>query len=118
MSRFFDNTEKAFLNVLRETIKTASHIDICVGYFNLGGWLLIDDLIDRFFTFDKSRCRLLVGIRPKQTEIYETLIRGVLPTQKDKLLKFTNQLRLGEVELRFTIASNIHAKLYLIYQQK
>lgn len=117
MSRFFDNTEKAFLNALRETIKTDSHIDICVGYFNLGGWLLIDDLVDRFFTFDKSRCRLLVGIKPKH-KIYGTLTCGVLPTQKDKLLKFINQLRLGEVELRFTIASNIHAKLYLIYQQE
>jgi HKD family nuclease len=118
MSRFFDNTEKAFLNVLRDALKTANHIDICVGYFNLGGWLLIDDLVDRFFTFEKSRCRLLVGIRPKETEIYETLIRGVLPTQEDKLLRFTNQLRLGEIELKFTLKSDIHAKLYLIYQKE
>jgi HKD family nuclease len=118
MSRFFDNTEKAFLNVLRDELKTANHIDICVGYFNLGGWLLIDDLVDRFFTFEKSRCRLLVGIRPKETEIYETLIRGVLPTQEDKLLRFTNQLRLGEIEVKFSLKSEIHSKLYLIYQKE
>lgn len=118
MSRFFDNTEKAFLNVLKETLKTASHIDICVGYFNLGGWLLIDELVDRFFSFEKCHCRLLVGIKPKENEIYKTLTRGILPTQEDKFLKFTNQLRLGEIKLRFSAKSNIHAKLYLIYQKE
>jgi HKD family nuclease len=119
-SRFFDNSKEAFLNELKDNLKTASYLDICVGYFNLSGWWLIDELINGFVNPKNNRCRLLIGMKPRKEEdnnkLYGELIKGLSSVPKMRLVRFANQLKIGEIQLK--LVSDVHAKLYLIYQNR
>src|SRR5690242_6730775 len=63
MPRVFDNSESNLLPVLRGTLEQSHRADFCVGYFNLRGWQLVDDLIERFLGMDESCCRVLIGMQ-------------------------------------------------------
>ncbi|RIK36395.1 MAG: NgoFVII family restriction endonuclease, partial [Chloroflexi bacterium] len=69
MPRIFDNISTSLLPALREALDTAHRADFCVGYFNLRGWQLIDEMIDDWAGDDASCCRLLIGMHesPKDT---------------------------------------------------
>jgi SNF2 family DNA or RNA helicase len=88
MARIYDNIDIKFTDGLRGIIGNVGvkRVDFCVGYFNLRGWNLIVEQVDKLpggyvYEDDKRRmryCRLLIGMhRPD-----EDLIRGLYSRQE------------------------------------
>ncbi len=70
MPNIYDNIDKgtALVPALRQSLKAAKRCDFSVGYFNLWGWNLIDDLVDDLEGTEESRVRLLVGMHSSPAE--------------------------------------------------
>ena len=106
MPQVLDNIDERLLPALRETLEVAHRADLCVGYFNLRGWRLIDDLIAPWEGGDGACCRLLVGMEPRPHEALRSALRlagddtgmdnrTVLRLKKELAEGFREQLTLG-----------------------
>jgi len=117
MARIYDNIDTHFTEGLHAIISNSGvkRVDFCVGYFNLRGWNLVVDHIDRLegdFVDEGSRgerrerrvCRLLIGMhRPPQDlvrKIYSDEQRlidsnDVAKAKLEIARDFRNQLLLG-----------------------
>ena len=62
MPRIFDNIQTQLLPTLNKALDGAAQADFCVGYFNLRGWRLIDEMIEQLPKVDGAPCRVLVGM--------------------------------------------------------
>ena len=74
MPKILDNIDLRLLDDLRQSMQSAARGDFCVGYFNLRGWKLLDDLVDGWSGQEQSRARLLVGMQ----ELPEGELRSAL----------------------------------------
>jgi HKD family nuclease len=120
MLEFFDNEQESFLKILREALETANQADFCVGYFNLGGWKLIDDLIEVLSYRSEGQCRLLIGMAKTNSQgfllddVCTELICGLQPNESRNILeKFAELLKRKRLTIKAS-KDEIHAKLYLI----
>lgn len=88
MARIFDNIEEQFTDGLRDIVNEqgVKRVDFCVGYFNLRGWDLIKDSIDRIpgdYVSEQDAsgndirkfrvCRLLIGMHRPDKELIRSL---------------------------------------------
>ena len=75
MPQVLDNISASVLSALRQTMEVAHRADFCIGYFNLRGWKLIDDLVERWKGGNGECCRLLVGMEPQPHEVLKAKMR-------------------------------------------
>ena len=84
MARIYDNIEINFTDGLNEILKDRGvrRVDFCVGYFNLRGWNLVMEQVDRLpgdiveeldgrgqYVEKERCCRLLIGMhRPDMAD--------------------------------------------------
>ena len=97
MSRIYDNIELRFENGLQGMLSNAGvkRADFCVGYFNLRGWRLICETVDRLpgdYLYEGDdrmfrTCRLLIGMQRPPDELVQRLYtcfeRHELPDSED-----------------------------------
>ena len=86
MARIYDNIEVKFTVGLQGIISSlgVKRVDFCVGYFNLRGWNLVVDQIDKLpgdnvYENDKKvkrTCRLLIGMHRPPEELIRQLYSG------------------------------------------
>ena len=83
MARIYDNIDIKFTDGLRGIIENTGvkRVDFCVGYFNLRGWNLIVEQVDKLpggyvYEDDKCRmrfCRLLIGMHRPDEDLIRSL---------------------------------------------
>lgn len=105
MPKILDNIDLKLLDDLRESMQSATRADFCVGYFNLRGWKLIDDLVDQWSGQENARTRLLVGMQ----ELPEGELRSSL-TLLEKNDGLDNQ---QAVRLKRRVAESFRQQLML-----
>lgn len=74
MTRIFDNTaaDRQLGGHLQETLKAFERLDVAVGYFNLRGWKVFDDIVRSKPIGERATARILIGMMAGGPEV-ETL---------------------------------------------
>lgn len=62
MTRIFDNIELRLGEHLQSTLQEFARMDVAVGYFNLRGWSVFDDLVKNKPQGDEPTVRVLIGM--------------------------------------------------------
>lgn len=75
MPRIFDNIAQPLLPALHATLQSAQHADFCVGFFNLRGWGLLADDVERFAGGPERCCRVLIGMHERPDETLRAALR-------------------------------------------
>ena len=115
MARIYDNIETKFTTGLQGIIGNTgvTRIDCCIGYFNLRGWSLVMNQVDRLpgeeiYEQDERKqrvCRLLIGMHRPDEELVrrlysknEQLPDAEFAQQSKRLIAqdFKRQLQLGK----------------------
>lgn len=145
MPKIYDNIENHLKGGLLITLDSSYRADFCVGYFNLRGWKLLQESVDKF-QGGENCCRLLVGMQrpeedllrqalagkeeglmdpPKALEIKKEIARSFrrqltfgIPTAEDEtsLQKLKQQLMQEKVKIKLFLQYPLHAKLYLMHR--
>ncbi len=68
MPDIYDNIELELLPALKSAMKTATHVDFCVGYFNLRGWAPLGKLVESWVGGTGAQARILVGMQRLPSE--------------------------------------------------
>lgn len=100
MPRIYDNIDLFLSSSLRESIEVSFKADICVGYFNLRGWKVIQNEMEKWEGGENKQCRLLIGMQniphnflKKELHIGETEERITLQIAANLKNKILNQFR-------------------------
>ena len=112
MPTIYDNIEKDFCNGLKTHLKNSLRVDYCVGYFNIRGWNLVANEIDKLQGEDikegnsqqKRFCRLLLGMYKTPTEIIAENYSVEEEDLNEKADKLRKQLK-EELKEQLTIGS-------------
>ena len=115
MAKIYDNIETIFTDGLRGIISNVGvkNVDFCVGYFNLRGWSIIVDEIDKLpgdYIYEKDErvlrtCRLMIGMHRPPEDIIRQMYssfqsqtidaEGVKKCKRKIAAEFKKQLVLG-----------------------
>jgi hypothetical protein len=106
MPRIFDNLDKQLSQALKATLEVSHRADFCVGYFNLRGWGLVDEIIEQWPGGEGNCVRLMVGMQRMPGDDLKASLSllsedGMVDNQKAIRLKkqivqeFREQLTLG-----------------------
>ncbi|OAV68317.1 ATP-dependent helicase HepA [Bacteroidales bacterium Barb6XT] len=87
MARIYDNIDVKFTDGLQGIITNTGvkHIDFCVGYFNLRGWNLVVEQIDKIegeYIYEKDNrilriCRLMIGMHRPPEDLIRNLYSNI-----------------------------------------
>lgn len=127
MQRIYDNISNELKVGLREGLEQSISADFCSGYFNISGFDLLWDLINKQFTGNgNSCCRILVGRNTKynktNSDTHKTLIEEFIASLRtgtrdhgDKLERLKYLIKLGKLSIKLSTSNLVHAKLYLFH---
>lgn len=148
MPTIYDNIEEFLSDEINKTLQESYRADFCVGYFNLRGWKIVADAVDRFSGSDENCCRLIVGMQRPSEEILKQVLSnqntGLVDQAKVVALKkamahdFKTQLTFGipkaddekalqmlsqqlkdkKVRVKLFLSHSLHAKLYLTFRRE
>ena len=100
-------------SALQKALGSASRADICVGYFNLGGWKLLTPHL-KAKTSVLEPYRILIGMPPdSDRELRKDLLRGI-SSDTATLRSMAALLRERKVIVKISRRRQ-HSKLYLLY---
>ncbi|MEI6139584.1 MAG: helicase-related protein [Mariniphaga sp.] len=99
MPTIYDNIDKHLEEGLNKTLETSKRADFCIGYFNLRGWRIIADnvekleggfLPDKYEDDNKYYCRVIIGMQ----RLPEDTIRGFFSGDNEKQIDNTIAIEL------------------------